>query len=188
MKRKISFFCTVMLLSMASVFAQSELETYDIVVVSNPPEVLGISCWNLSYGTIITIHCYPSYGWEFVNWTVDSIVVSTELHFTFTVIQSCTLVANFIQMIDVIDDAVNSVINIYPNPTTGVLRIELRQAQLPNGELRINDIEIFDIVGRRQKAEGRKQNEIDISCLQSGIYFVKVLTEKGVITKKIVKY
>jgi len=32
------------------------------------------------------------------------------------------------------------------------------------------------------------ENKIDISILQTGIYFIKIQTEKGTITKKIVKY
>jgi len=91
MKRKISFFFTVLLLSMASVLAQ-EHETCNIVFVSNPPELLGIGGGSFPCGTNITISCIPSpiNGWKFVSWTEDSIIVSTELCLTFTVTQSCT--------------------------------------------------------------------------------------------------
>ena len=41
-------------------------------------------------------------------------------------------------------------IGIYPNPTTGELRIE-------SGVLRVEVIEIFDISGKKQKIESRKQ-------------------------------
>jgi len=74
-------------------------------------------------------------------------------------------------------------IKVYPNPTTGEVRIM-------NYELRIMNVEVFDVYGRKmleQKAEGRKQNEIDISGLSAGIYFVKIITEKGVAVKKVVK-
>jgi hypothetical protein len=69
---------------------------------------------------------------------------------------------------------------VYPNPTTGELRIM-------SYELRINNIEVFDIVGKNQKSEIRRQNEIDISDLSAGIYFVRVTTEKGTTTKIIIK-
>jgi len=88
-------------------------------------------------------------------------------------------------------------IMVYPNPTTNELRIE-------NGELRINNVEIYDIFGKKQKAEGRKEKEnsppfmegcqpqadgvvINISHLQSGIYFIKIDTELGTIVKKTIK-
>ena len=86
---------------------------------------------------------------------------------------------------------------IYPNPTTGELRIE-------NGEWRIRNIEIYDIYGRKQKTILNSQlaslslpltglrfsilNSIDISHLHSGIYFVKITTDSGQsVVKKILK-
>jgi len=83
---------------------------------------------------------------------------------------------------------------LFPNPTTGELRIE-------NGELRIENVEIFDVYGRKEsfgyaqlpKAEGRKEKGegsmvLDISELRSGIYFLKITTETGIIMKKVIKY
>jgi hypothetical protein len=71
-------------------------------------------------------------------------------------------------------------ITVYPNPTTGELRIT-------NYELQITSIEVFDVYGRKQKAENRKQNLIDISHLQTGLYFVKITTEAGEVIRKVVK-
>ena len=75
-------------------------------------------------------------------------------------------------------------LHIFPNPTTGELRIT-------NYELRITDIEIFDANGKMQKSRkaGKQNGEmvIDISNLQAGIYFVKITTEQGEITKKVIK-
>jgi len=76
-------------------------------------------------------------------------------------------------------------LRVYPNPATGELIIN-------NYELRIINVEIYDVNGRKQKAESRKQNSegemvVDISHLPAGVYLVKVFTEQGEITKKIVK-
>jgi len=76
-------------------------------------------------------------------------------------------------------------IKVYPNPTDGQLRIT-------NYELRIEGVEVFDIYGKMQKAESRRQKTeseivLDISNLAAGIYFVKVVTEKGEVIKKVVK-
>ena len=75
-------------------------------------------------------------------------------------------------------------VKLYPNPTDGQLIIDNRQ-------LLIENVEIYDIYGRKlleQKAESRKQKAMDISHLNAGIYFVRVITEKGTVTKKIVKF
>jgi Zn-dependent metalloprotease len=74
----------------------------------------------------------------------------------------------------------NYELRIYPNPTTGELRVT-------SDKLQVTGIEVFDIYGRKQKAESRKQNAVDISSLSAGIYFVKIETENGVVVKKVVK-
>jgi hypothetical protein len=78
-------------------------------------------------------------------------------------------------------------IRVYPNPTTGELRIE-------NGELRIENIEIFDLIGNlspisspvwKEMSKGRF--EVNISHLPPGIYFIRIQTETGVKVKKVIK-
>jgi len=74
---------------------------------------------------------------------------------------------------------------IFPNPTTGELGIR-------NYELRIESVEVFDVYGRKHECTNARKHEggilMDISHLPAGIYFVKINTEKGIITKKIIKY
>jgi hypothetical protein len=77
--------------------------------------------------------------------------------------------------------------NIFPNPTTGEFSIQV--AGWTSGQ--VNNVEIYDVYGRKQKAEGRKEKEewrTDIAHLSAGIYFVKITTKKGIITKKVIKY
>jgi len=75
-------------------------------------------------------------------------------------------------------------IKVYPNPTTGELRIM-------SDELPIGDIEVFDVYGRKLSYNhiitSSSHQRIDISNLNPGIYFVKVVTEQGEIVKKVVK-
>ena len=74
-------------------------------------------------------------------------------------------------------------ITLIPNPTTGKLRIE-------NGELKIINVEVFDMYGRNLTPHTSyltPLTSLDISDLTSGVYFVKITTEKGIITKKIIK-
>ena len=68
---------------------------------------------------------------------------------------------------------------IYPNPTTGQLKIE-------SGKWKVENVEVFDMTGRKQqteiKAEGN-EIEVNISHLSAGMYLVKV----GNVMKKVVK-
>ena len=82
-------------------------------------------------------------------------------------------------------------ITVAPNPTTGQLKIDASACSATNGGLKIESVEIFDVYGRKQKAESRNENEneneIDISNLSTGLYFVKIKTAVGEVVKKIVK-
>jgi len=76
---------------------------------------------------------------------------------------------------------------IYPNPTDGQLTID-------NGQLTIENVEIFDITGKcvatvetLRATSLQTTTTLDISHLTSGVYFVKIKTENGMITKKVVK-
>ena len=70
-------------------------------------------------------------------------------------------------------------ISAYPNPTTGQLIIETQN-------FNPRSITIYDAAGRLISATPFK-NEIDISTLCSGVYFVEVKGGEGVVRKRVVK-
>jgi len=72
---------------------------------------------------------------------------------------------------------------IHPNPTTGELTIT-------NAESQITEIEIFDMMGRNVETRliaSLQNGTIDISHLPNGVYFLRIQTENGVVTRKMVK-
>ncbi len=71
-------------------------------------------------------------------------------------------------------------IKIYPNPVKNELRIE-------NGELTINKITIADVSGKSIQQINGSQKQINVSALSSGIYFMKIETDKGIVTRKLIK-
>jgi hypothetical protein len=73
---------------------------------------------------------------------------------------------------------------VYPNPATTVLNINSKN----NGAL--NQIEVTDLNGRTVKsinANGVATTQINIADLTSGVYFLKVSSNEGVGTTKIIK-
>jgi len=73
---------------------------------------------------------------------------------------------------------------VYPNPTSGELRIT-------NYKLQITNVEVFDVFGKNQMVEGKRQkagNILDISYLPAGIYIVKITANGHIYSRKIVKY
>ena len=76
-------------------------------------------------------------------------------------------------------------LKVYPNPV-------MEKLIIGNGQLTIRDVVVFDANGRKQKIESIKhtaENKIvtNISHLPAGIYFVKVITDNGEVTEKIIK-
>ena len=71
---------------------------------------------------------------------------------------------------------------IYPNPVNDRLYVE--------AGTEINEVVVYDVFGRLQVTETPSHQGnvvIDVENLKSGIYFVKINTEKGNIVKRIIK-
>lgn len=79
------------------------------------------------------------------------------------------------------ESEINS-INIYPNPTRDFFII----AGLNNAE--VHSIRIYNLSGKLVKSiNGLTNNFVDIKSLNKGLYFVKLTTKTGVITRKLIK-
>jgi len=80
-----------------------------------------------------------------------------------------------------IQDYLNSVFSIYPNPVNDVLNIKNNEATV------INNIKIYNLLGKLVLIRKISNGKIDLSILERGIYILKIETEKGNLTSKIVK-
>lgn len=78
----------------------------------------------------------------------------------------------------------NSSLQVFPNPTTGIVNLQ----SLKNHKLQ--SAEVFDATGKRVQSNNLKtlgQSQIDLSSLPKGTYLMKVITEQGTETIKIIK-
>lgn len=71
-------------------------------------------------------------------------------------------------------------VKLFPNPTSNQLTIV-------SDELKISEINIADITGEMIKTIKGSTNNVNVSGLPSGIYFIQLITEEGVIAKKFIK-
>jgi len=73
-------------------------------------------------------------------------------------------------------------LNLYPNPVQNILNINLSG--------KTGELQVFDISGKclLQEQITENENSVDVSCLENGIYFVRVMHDKQIFTGKIVKY
>lgn len=77
-----------------------------------------------------------------------------------------------------LETADGSDINVYPNPTTGVITVAAAN---------ITRIEVIDAMGRVAMTQNGSANTMNISALAEGVYTLRVATENGVSMKRIVK-
>ncbi len=74
---------------------------------------------------------------------------------------------------------------VYPNPVADKLRVR-------NSEFRVGDatVEIHDLNGRKllqkQIQKGMEETTVDVSSLQNGLYFCRIQTQNGSVTKKLI--
>jgi len=72
---------------------------------------------------------------------------------------------------------------IYPNPSRNILNIV-------SPRLVVSSVELFDLSGRivkKQTFTEHNNYQIDISVLESAIYFIQITTDNGIITKRMLK-
>jgi len=70
-------------------------------------------------------------------------------------------------------------VKLYPNPTKGEVFIK--------GINDLQSIELFTITGQRVNSTKISIDKVDMSNLQTGVYFMKITSANGVATKRIVK-
>jgi len=83
------------------------------------------------------------------------------------------------EVISVISNKETLELNIYPNPTTGILIVKGKE---------IEQIEIIDVTGKTISKFTIKGNlqSIDLSNQAKGIYFVKAISKTAIITEKLI--
>ena len=91
-----------------------------------------------------------------------------------------TVSTTFVEELSIADYAINQ-IQVYPNPTSRQLNIN------STDNLQVENMTLFDIHGKTIKQIEGSQRQIDMQNLEAGIYFLKIQTEHGESTKKIIK-
>ena len=81
-----------------------------------------------------------------------------------------------------VNDIMTSSVNIHPSPVSDKLYIET--------QTQTQTVEIYDVYGRHQATETPSHQgnlSVDVSDLNSGVYFVKVVTSEGEAVKRFIK-
>lgn len=80
-----------------------------------------------------------------------------------------------------INELTTEQIDVHPNPFNNLIKIDNKQ------DLEIENITIYDIYGKVVYASVEPEEEIDLSNLITGVYYLSIQTHRGIYSKKIVK-
>lgn len=77
------------------------------------------------------------------------------------------------------DEVLAKTLNLYPNPVTDLLNI--------NSEIPLSKIEIYSILGKKVKERKSGLYSIPMNDLSNGVYYVRILSDNGSTTRKLIK-
>lgn len=85
-----------------------------------------------------------------------------------------------------VEDYEQSGMTLYPNPTSGIVNVGF---EMGNEQWRNAEIQIFDMYGKLLRTELVNDStiQIDMSLFADGVYTLRIKTQDGVVTRKIVK-
>jgi plastocyanin len=72
-----------------------------------------------------------------------------------------------------------SLVNLYPNPASTIINFEK--------SISVDQIIVFDVLGRRVAKIASSENSLDISAFASGQYYIQFISEKGIVRKEFIK-
>ena len=77
-------------------------------------------------------------------------------------------------------------IELYPNPTTGEFTLDIINPTIQDVDIRVFDYQGKQILKLSEKSLLEKKINIDLKQRPSGMYFVNIRTDAGIITKKLI--
>jgi hypothetical protein len=140
----------------------------------NPQNVIGYE-WNFGDGSAISyaanpIHTYPDNG-------IYTAVVKLSSTCGYVI---DTLPANIVGIDQVNID--NKDLKIFPNPSTDITTIQ------NNGNFKMKQVDMYNMVGQliySQSVDNSQRHTLSVSGFASGIYTIRIMTDKGSVTRKL---
>lgn len=137
-----------------------------------------------------------SYKWDFGDGTATSTQMNPEHHYasggeylvTLSVFNGC---GDFDISLPIHVDLTTGIVQagiiaaevmVYPNPSRDYIRIENKAAGLD-----MQQVSVFNVLGAQvyqQQADGAKSHQMSVTGLASGLYSIRILTDKGFVIRK----
>jgi choice-of-anchor B domain-containing protein len=154
-------------------YSAQYFDGFYIYDISDPDNVVEVGNYDTSTQPVLPSKYEGAWGtYPFLK---DGKVLVSDMQNGFYVFDVSTIVS-----VKENDDR-NKIVQLYPNPTNGLLNIKL------NDNL-FHEVEIIDCQGKNVYENNRVKNNltIDLSKLSKGIYLTKTSTSKGISVQKII--
>lgn len=83
------------------------------------------------------------------------------------------------RVLSINEESLSTSITFYPNPVKDFLTIKL------SNQLELKEIEIINLIGKKVMIS--KEEKVNLYNLPIGVYILKIVTNKGIVTRKIIK-
>ena len=138
----------------------------------------------VNQGASQTFNFAPSTGYIVSVVTVNgSPLTGAPTSYTFTDVQADgTIHVDFISGIS--ENELAQLVELFPNPTSSTIELRLKSE-----DLHVKECKIYDMYGKLMKTIqiNAETTSIDVTDFASGVYFVRMDSERGTISKKFVK-
>lgn len=161
--------------------ANFELKSFKITAVADPADgatIIGAGVYN--YGEQATLTVEPKLHYTFINWTENGEIIDTIPTITIEVMENHTITANLYYFDGTVDQDAKT-ITVYPNPVDNTIFIEADKS--------VNHVEIYNLTGMMMFSQeyDTEKVEIEVSALQSGVYFIKMTFGNATETRRFIK-
>lgn len=141
--------------------------------------------YNYNTGTEVELIAAPSSGWKLSKWEVNgSVYTTTESTISLTMNENMIAKAIFTENVG-IDDNTSAQVNIFPNPTGGMLTVNMNQAK-GDYMLSISNIQGQEVY-QSMIPEGQSSVIIDLSAQPAGVYFIRLIGQGNVFLNEIIR-
>lgn len=165
-----------------------EPKSFNIALLANPTNGgTALGAGNFPCNSVLTVKAKIKTGYEFINWTEGSTIVSTDSNYTFLVSNDRNLKANFRLTTGIKQTTINEISKVYPNPANDVLLVEIRSKQNTSLTLNIIDMKGSLIESKTiSNSKGTTETLFDVRKLSKGNYIINLYDEEGMASYKFV--
>jgi hypothetical protein len=85
------------------------------------------------------------------------------------------------------ENVASNSVSVYPNPTNGILSVKIDNLQLNNATIKVINLSGQTVYANTLRTFANATTSIDLSNQSNGVYFVQIVSDKQVITKRVIK-